>query len=74
MERNMGTWDRLIRGAIVAPAALVGAFAIGVGTPVGVILLVVAAVMLATALVGFCPLYRAFRISTARAGRGTMAG
>ncbi len=64
MERNMGTVDRLVRGVLLAPAAAIAAWAVGIGTPGGAILLVVAGIMLATALVGFCPLYRVFRIST----------
>lgn len=65
MERNMGTLDRLIRGVLIAPAAVVAAVAVGPATPGGVLLLVVAAVMLVTALVGFCPLYRLLHVSTA---------
>jgi hypothetical protein len=69
MERNMGTLDRVIRGVIVAPAAVWAALALGAGTPGGIALLVVAAVMLVTALAGFCPLYRVLRISTCPARR-----
>lgn len=65
----MGTVDRMVRGLLVAPAAALGAVAVGPGTPAGLILLAVAAVMVATALVGFCPLYRVLRIRTVRAGR-----
>lgn len=68
MAKNMGTLDRLIRGLVVAPAAAVGAIALGAGTPAGVVLLIVAAIMLATALVGWCPLYTLFRVTT-RAAR-----
>lgn len=35
MERTMGTGDRLIRGMIVAPAAAIVAWAVGVATPGG---------------------------------------
>jgi hypothetical protein len=69
MERNMGTLDRIVRGVIVAPAATLLAFALGPGTPGGVVLLAVAAVMLATALVGFCPLYRLLHVRTSPTGR-----
>jgi hypothetical protein len=68
MNRNVGTIDRFLRAALVAPAAVVGALAAGAGSVLGIILLVVAAVMLATAVVGFCPLYRLLGIST-RQGR-----
>ena len=38
----------------------------GVGTAWGIVLLVVAVVMVVTAAVGFCPLYRLFGISTCK--------
>jgi len=69
MERNTGTLDRIVRGVIVAPAAVWGALVLGAGTPGGIALLAVAAVMLVTAIVGFCPLYRVLRISTHPARR-----
>ena len=47
-------------------AALLGAFAMGSGSVAFVLLLVVAAVLLVTAAVGFCPLYRVFGMSTCR--------
>ncbi|MGF1663058.1 MAG: DUF2892 domain-containing protein [Kineosporiaceae bacterium] len=64
MQKNMGTVDRVVRAALVAPVALVVAVVAGPGSALGVVALVVAGVMLATAAVGFCPLYRVFRIST----------
>ena len=63
MSRNMITLDRRIRAFVIAPIAVIGAFAVGVGTLVGVVLLIVAAVMLATAWSGFCPIYRALGVS-----------
>jgi hypothetical protein len=64
MHKNMGTTDRVLRGAVIAPAAVVGGVLFGPGGVLPVVLYVVAAVMLGTAVVGFCPLYRALRIST----------
>lgn len=64
MTRNMGTVDRLARGLLVAPAATIAALALGAGTVVGIVLLAVAAIMLATALTGFCPLYALFGVET----------
>jgi hypothetical protein len=55
---NVGRTDRIIRTALVAPAAIAIAVVIGLGTVGGVVALVVAVVMLGTAAVGFCPLYR----------------
>jgi hypothetical protein len=49
MTRNTGTIDRLARAFLVAPAATIAAFALGLGSPDGVALLVVAAIMVATA-------------------------
>jgi hypothetical protein len=63
MKTNEGTVDRIIR-AVVGVAALLGAFAMGSGSVAFVLLLVVGAVLLVTAAVGFCPLYRVFGINT----------
>ncbi len=71
MHRNMGTVDRAVRAFLVAPVAVVAALAAGAGTVPGVVLLVVAAIMLATAAVGFCPLYALLRLDTR--GRGRLA-
>lgn len=64
MRKNMGKVDRLARALVVAPLAVVGAFVAGPGSILGIGLLVVAAIMLATAAVGFCPLYAAFGVRT----------
>ncbi len=56
MTRNMHTADRIIR-AVLAAAAVWLAIAIGAGTAGGVAALVFAAIMAATAISGFCPLY-----------------
>ncbi|GIU96102.1 MAG: hypothetical protein KatS3mg012_2559 [Gaiellaceae bacterium] len=64
MTRNMGTWDRLIRALVVAPLAAIAAVAVGAGTVLGIVLLAVAAIMLVTAAVGHCPLYRLVGLST----------
>lgn len=68
MKTNEGTIDRIIR-AVAGVAALLGAFAVGTGTVGFVLLLVVAAVLLVTAAVGFCPLYRVFGVSTCPVAR-----
>jgi len=67
MERNESNADRILR-LIVAVVAAGIAFAVGgSGSVLGVILFVVAAIMLVTAAVGFCPLYRIFGLSTHKA-------
>jgi Inner membrane protein YgaP-like, transmembrane domain len=58
MSRNISTLDRGLRSFVVAPAAIVVAFVVGAGSVGGIVLFVLAAVMLATSSVGFCPLYR----------------
>lgn len=66
MSRNVGTADRALR-ALIGILALAGAFALGwfsgwmvwAAAAVGVI-------MLGTAAVGFCPLYRLVGINTCK--------
>jgi len=65
MNANVGNADKIVRVVIAAVAAIL-AFVIGAGTVGGIILLVVAVVMLATAAMGFCPLYRIFGMSTCK--------
>lgn len=65
MLTNEGTADRVARLVIAVVAAVV-AFSVGAGSVLGIVLLVVAAIMLVTAAVGFCPLYRIFGISTCK--------
>ena len=64
MSRNMNTTDRALRAFLVAPAAIVVAFLVGAGSIVGILLFALAAIMLATSAVGFCPLYRLLHIDT----------
>jgi hypothetical protein len=63
MTTNVSGIDRVIR-VVIAIAAVIGAFAVGASSVLGIVLFVVAAIMLATAAVGFCPLYRLFGLST----------
>jgi hypothetical protein len=56
MKRNMHAAGRITR-AILAAAAVWLAIAIGAGTPGGVVALVFAGIMTATAVSGYCPLY-----------------
>jgi hypothetical protein len=64
MGKNEGVVDRALR-ITIAMVALVAGLALGVGSTVGIVLLVVAAIMFLTGVVGFCPLYTIFRINTA---------
>jgi hypothetical protein len=71
MSVNMGSIDRLVRAVVIAPVAIVVAVVVGIGSVAGIVLLALAAVMLATSAVGFCPLYRALGIDT-RPSRGSI--
>ncbi|WP_146038067.1 YgaP family membrane protein [Tabrizicola aquatica] len=66
MSRNVGNIDRALR-ALVGILALAGAFALGwfSGWTVWAAA-VVGVIMLGTAAVGFCPLYRLVGINTCR--------
>lgn len=63
MSTNESKFDRAIRAVLGVVLAVV-AFVVGAGTVAGIILLVVAAVLIVTAEVGFCPLYALLRIRT----------
>ncbi|MCH9816342.1 MAG: DUF2892 domain-containing protein [Actinomycetia bacterium] len=63
MSKNEAGWDRGVRVGIAVVAAVVAGL-VGFGTILGLILLAVTAIMLVTAAVGFCPLYRVFGVST----------
>lgn len=64
MGTNEGLVDRGLR-ITIAVVALVAGLALGVGSTVGIVFLAVAAIMFVTGVVGFCPLYKIFRINTA---------
>ena len=66
MTHNVGNIDRVVRGAVGIVLA-VGAFSAGAPLVRGV-LGVVALIMLGTALVGFCPLYRVVGLNTSQRG------
>jgi mannose/fructose/N-acetylgalactosamine-specific phosphotransferase system component IID len=66
MTRNMGKADRLARSFLVAPTLIVAATLAGSGSIVGVVLFAVAAIMLATSAVGYCPTYTLLHVTTQR--------
>ena len=72
MKKNMGTTDRLVRALLVAPILLVIAFAVGFATVAGDIAMVLALLMLATAALGFCPLYLPFHLHTDHAPKASV--
>jgi hypothetical protein len=57
MKQNLGPTDRWLRALVVAPVLAVLGVVVGAGSVVGILLFVLAAVMVATAAVGWCPLY-----------------
>ncbi len=65
MKKNMGNTDRTLR-LIVAAVVAVLFFTGAVQGTAAIILLVFAGIFIATSLVGFCPLYTLFGISTCR--------
>jgi hypothetical protein len=70
MKHNVGTTDRWLRALVVAPVLVLLALLVGAGSVLGIILFVVAAVMVATAVVGFCPLYSLLHVDTCRTRTG----
>jgi hypothetical protein len=63
MKKNMGTVDKVIR-VLVAVIILVLYFTHVVSGTLAVILLILAGVFVVTSLLGFCPLYLLFGLST----------
>lgn len=63
MKRNMSDIDRIVRVAVAAIFAYLYFGGIITGA-VGVILVVLGAVFLLTAVFAFCPLYLPFKFST----------
>jgi hypothetical protein len=63
MNANVGSTDKIVR-VVLALAAAVLAFVTGIGSAMGIVLLVVGVVLAATALTGFCPIYRVLGVST----------
>jgi len=66
MKRNMSNTDRIVRVVIAALFAYLYFGGIVTGA-LGVILVVLGAVFLLTAIVAFCPLYAPFKFSTFKA-------
>ena len=63
MSKNMGTVDRIIR-FIFAVAVAVLYFTGVISGTLAIILGILAGVFLLTSIVGFCPLYAPFKLST----------
>ena len=63
MQRNMSDIDRIVRVVVAALFAYLYFGGIVTGT-LGIVLLVLGAVFLLTAIVAFCTLYVPFKLST----------
>ena len=65
MKKNLGMADRVIRALIAVVIGILYFMGTLTGT-LGIVLLIVACVLLATSVVSFCPLYRLLKLSTAK--------
>jgi hypothetical protein len=65
MKKNIGTIDKVIR-ILVAVAIAVLYFTNIISGTLGIILLVLAGVFVLTSLIGICPLYLPFGLSTTK--------
>jgi Protein of unknown function (DUF2892) len=63
MKKNLGSSDRLLRVVIAAIIATLYLTNVISGT-LGLVLLVLAGIFVATSLVSFCPIYALFGMST----------
>jgi uncharacterized membrane protein len=63
MKKNMGTIDKVIR-ILIAVVVVVLFFAHVISGVLAIILLVLSAIFVMTSLLGFCPLYLPFGLST----------
>ena len=73
MTKNMGTTDRVIR-TLVAVAIAVLYFTGTIGGTLAIVLGIVAVVFLVTSLVGWCPSYLPFGLSTRKSAPGGESG
>ena len=72
MTRNLGSAERFVRALVVAPVAILLALLVfEAGSLLGVIALVIAFAMLATALISWCPIWRVLGLNTCRTAERT---
>jgi hypothetical protein len=65
MKKNIGTIDKVVR-ILVAVAVVILYFTDIISGTLGIVLLVLAGVFVLTSLVGICPLYLPFGLSTSK--------
>lgn len=63
MTKNMGSFDKILR-IIIALVFIVLAITGQISGTWETVLIIVAAILLLTSMIGFCPLYLPFKIST----------
>ncbi len=64
MVKNVHQYDRIARVVLFLVLAGIGATQLGSNAVVGILLIAVGLVLLATAFMGFCPIYRVIGFST----------
>ncbi|MCL4255262.1 MAG: DUF2892 domain-containing protein [Anaerolineae bacterium] len=64
MVKNLHQLDRGVRVILFLILALLGATQLSSSPVLGILLIAVGLVLLATAFMGFCPIYGMFRFST----------
>lgn len=69
MRRNVGLLDRLVRGLVVAPLALLLFLLSSSGSVAGLAAVAVLALAVTTSLTGSCPVYASLGVSTRRRPR-----
>lgn len=65
MKKNMGTTDRIVRTILAIVMATLYFTGTVTGT-LGMVMLILALVFIATSIIGFCPLYLLFGLSTCK--------
>jgi len=66
LVRNVGSTDKIIRLVAGAGAAAWGALVAGLSTTMGLVALVVGVILILTAILNFCPLFKLLGISSFR--------
>jgi hypothetical protein len=62
-KKNVGTTDRIVR-SVLAVVLLIAAFTMPMSSVLSTILIILGVVLIGTSLIGFCPLYLPFNLST----------
>lgn len=68
MEKNVGTVDKVIRVALAVIALVLYLTKVVTGT-LAVVVMAIAIILVLTSIIGFCPLYSPFKLSTNKKGK-----